>query len=436
VVAAFATGGKEEFMNNKVYENKLILLFFLTWGFLFIDRLAISFIMPVIVPDLNITNTQVGIVSMAFTIAWGVSAIVFSGIADKKGNLKRWLLISGFLTAIFGGACALSSSFTSLVVLRTLVGIAEGPFSTFIMAALGKSITKERLGLAVGIVNAGVSVVAITLGPILLTQLVAVTSWQMAFLVAASPGLILMIVVALFVKPVEAVEQEIAENEAAAAPEAAVPAEATDRPQKNMFAELWSYRNFRLCCLLAATHMSGYYVMQIFASLYWTGVAGLSVQTAGFLTSACGIFGIITSIALPKISDIYGRKPVMLVSYILCVLPSLFMFLLPGSGLSMVLYVLFAGLPGALGIFWINLIPMETLPSYLTSTGISIPMSLGEFVGGAAVTTFAGVIADAYGLPTMMIIVSIGMCLSFLVSLPLIETAPRALARKAQKEGR
>jgi MFS family permease len=416
--------------NNKVYENKLIILFFLTWGFLFIDRLAISFVMPVIVPELNISNTQVGIINMAFTIAWGVSAIVFSGIADRMGNLKRWLLISGFLTAIFGAACALSTSFETLVLFRTLVGIAEGPFSTFIMAMLGKSIAKGRLGFGVGVVNAGVSVIAITLGPILLTQLVAVTTWQMSFLVAASPGLIFMLVVWRFVKPV-ADELPGAAGEGAAGEGAAAE---PPKPRKNMFAELWSYRNFRVCCVLAATHMSGYYVMQIFASLYWTEVAGLDVQTMGFLISGMGIFGIITSVALPKISDIFGRKPVMLIAYVLCVLPSLSMFLLPGSTLSMVLYVLLAGLPGALGIFWINLIPIETLPPYLTSTGISIPMSMGEFIGGAAITTFAGAIADAYGLPTMMIIVSVGFVLSFLVCLPLIETAPRALEKRALKE--
>jgi MFS family permease len=405
---------------NRIYENKLIILFFLTWGFLFIDRLAISFVMPVIVPELEISNTQVGIVNMAFTIAWGVSAILFSGIADKLGNLKRWLLLSGFLTAIFGALCALSASFGTLVLFRTLVGVAEGPFSTFVMAMLGKSISKDRLGLGVGVVNAGVSVVAITLGPILLTQLVAITTWQMSFFAAASPGFIFMIVVWKFVRPVP--DERRAQT-----------AEGGVSPGKNMFAELWSYRNFRVCCILAATHMSGYYVMQIFASLYWTNVADLGVQTMGFLISGMGIFGIITSIALPKISDVYGRKPVMLISYILCILPSLSMFLFPGSVLSMGLYVLLAGLPGALGIFWINLIPIETLPPYLTSTGISIPMSLGEFIGGAAVTTFAGAIADAYGLSTMMVIVSVGFAVSFLVCLPLLETAPRALERGASK---
>jgi MFS family permease len=184
---------------------------------------------------------------------------------------------------------------------------------------------------------------------------------------------------------------------------------------------------------MAATHMAGYYVMQIFAALYWTNVAGLTMQVMGTLTAGMGFMGILTSLVMPKLSDIYGRKPILLISYLVCILPSLFMFLMPGSTISMVFYVLFAGLPGALGIFWMNLIPIETLPPYLTVTGISLPMSAGEFIGGALITTIAGGVADLYGLPTMMVIVSIGFLLSFLVSLPLIETAPRALERKAAK---
>ena len=409
-------------MGNKVYENKLIILFFCTWGFLFIDRLSITFILPVIQPDLGINNAQVGILNLAFTVAWGASAIVVSSIADKKGNLKRWLLLSGFLTAIFGAMCALSNSFETLVLFRILVGISEGPFSTFIMAMLGKSVSEDRLGFSVGVVNCGVAVIAAAMAPVLLTQLVAVTSWQMVFFVGALPGLILMFVVAFFVKPIpDTIREDVKQDQD------------MQLNKKNMFAELWSYRNFRICFFLAMVHMAGYYILQIFGALYWTNVAGLSVQTTGMLLSAAGLVGIFTCIFLPKLSDIYGRRPVMLVSYLLSIFPSLFMFLLPGSTLSMVIFVICASIPGALGIFWINLIPIETLPKYLTATGISVPMAMGEFIGGALITAIAGVIADMYGLPTMMIIAAVGMVGSFLLCFGIIETAPRALERKAAK---
>ena len=403
------------------YQNGITALFFLTWGFMFIDRLAISFIFPVIVPELELTNGQVGTVNMSFTIMWGVSAIVVCAIADKVGNLKMWLLVSGFLTAIFGGCCALANSYEMLLILRALVGIAEGPFSTFIMVALGKSVSGERLGVSVGIVNAGVSVIATTMAPVLLTQLVAVTTWQMSFIIAAAPGFVLLICVAIFLHPIpDEKKEDVATEEA---------------KKKGMFKELWGYRNFRTCFFLAMTHMSGYYIIQIYASLYWTEIAGISVQTAGLLISAAGFAGIFWSIFLPKLSDNFGRRTILAISYIAAILVPLSMWLMPGAGVSMVLYAAFSSIPGAVGIFWINLIPMESLPPYLTSTGISIPMSMGEFIGGALITTIAGFVADAVGLNNMMVLAACGYALSIVLALFVKECAPRVLAKRAAKEG-
>ncbi len=403
------------------YQNGITLLFFLTWGFMFIDRLAISFIMPVIVPELELSNGQVGTINMAFTIMWGISAIVVCAFADKVGHLKTWLILSGVLTAVFGGMCALATSYGSLLVLRALVGIAEGPFSTFIMAALGKSVDGNRLGVSVGIVNAGVSVVACTLAPVLLTQLVAVTTWQVAFLVAALPGLLFIICVAFFLHPIpDEKKEDIASEEA---------------KKKGMFTELWGYKNFRTCFFLAMTHMAGYYIIQIYASLYWTEIGAISVQTAGKLISAAGFFGILWAIVLPKISDNLGRRPVLAASYIAAILVPLSMWLIPGAKISMAIYVLFSGVPGAIGIFWINLIPMESLPPYLTSTGISIPMSMGEFIGGALITTIAGYVADAVGLNNMMVLAAVGYALSFVLALLVIECAPRVVAKKKAAAG-
>lgn len=404
--------------SNRFYENKIIILFFLTWGFLFVDRLAIAFIFPVIVPDLNLTNTQVGLISTVFSIAWALSAILFGGIADKFGNLKKWLLLSGFLTAIFGGLCSLAYSFETLIFLRILVGAAEGPFAAFVMASLGKSVNAERLGIAVGIVNSGVSVIAMTLGPIFITQLVGMTSWQGTFLVAAIPGFLLMLLVWKMFKPVPDAVKETTDSEGRTV------------PKKNMYAELLSYKNFRICCILGVTHMAAYFVLQTFSAIYWTTMAGISVQASGFLISAAGLVGIVQAIALPKISDIVGRKPVLIITYALAITCPLCMYIFPGTVLTMVVYVAFSLLAGALGVFWMNMIPMETLPPYLTASGISIPMALGELIGGAGGTVFAGIIADKFGLAPMMLIAVAGLLVSLLLAAMLTETAPRALAKK------
>ena len=77
---------------------------------------------------------------------------------------------------------------------------------------------------------------------------------------------------------------------------------------------------------------------------------------------------------------------------------------------------------------------MESLPPYLTSTGISIPMSMGEFIGGALITTIAGFVADAVGLSNMMVLALCGYVLSMVLALLVKECAPRAIARKEAKK--
>lgn len=180
--------------------------------------------------------------------------------------------------------------------------------------------------------------------------------------------------------------------------------------------------------------MSGYYIIQIYASLYWTEIAKISVQTAGWLISAAGLFGIFWAVFLPKLSDNFGRRSILAISYIVALLVPVAMWLIPGAKISMALYVLFSAIPGAIGIFWINLIPMESLPPYLTSTGISIPMSMGEFIGGALITTIAGFVADALGLNNMMVLAACGYAISFVLALLIMECAPRVLEKRKAKQ--
>ncbi len=62
-------------------------------------------------------------------------------------------------------------------------------------------------------------------------------------------------------------------------------------------------------------------------------------------------------------------------------------------------------------------------------------MAMGEFIGGALITTIAGFVADAVGLSNMMVLAACGYALSIALALVVKECAPRVLARKAEKEG-
>jgi len=65
------------------YETRLIWVLTITFGFLFLDRNAASFLMPFIANDLHFTNQQVGLVASALSFTWAVAAFLLGGIAAR-----------------------------------------------------------------------------------------------------------------------------------------------------------------------------------------------------------------------------------------------------------------------------------------------------------------------------------------------------------------
>ncbi len=78
--------------------------------------------LPVIARDLDVGESQIGLVIAAYTLPAIVLAPLFGMIADIKG--RRWLLIIGLaIFAIAGAAAALAPSFGWLLALRAMQGI-------------------------------------------------------------------------------------------------------------------------------------------------------------------------------------------------------------------------------------------------------------------------------------------------------------------------
>ena len=59
------------------YENGVLLLLGLTFGFLFFDRNAAGNLVPFITNDLKLNNAQIGLVTSALSLTWAISAYVF-----------------------------------------------------------------------------------------------------------------------------------------------------------------------------------------------------------------------------------------------------------------------------------------------------------------------------------------------------------------------
>lgn len=153
---------------------------------------SISPAFPRIMEALNISETEVGMLIVAFTIP-GVVLTPFIGVLADRIGRKRILVPSLFLFGLAGGACALATDFHTLIALRVLQGIGAVSLATLNLTILGDLFHGERRAAAIGL-NASVLNVGVAAYP-LLGGALAIFAWNYPFLlplVAIPVGLIVL----------------------------------------------------------------------------------------------------------------------------------------------------------------------------------------------------------------------------------------------------
>ncbi|WP_042349579.1 MFS transporter [Bacillus massiliigorillae] len=400
-----------ESLNNKSrsYEFRIVTFMFLAWGFVFLDRTALSYIMPVLVDSLDLTNGQVGQINMWQTIGYAIAGPLVGMYSDRTGKRKPLLIAAILSTAIFSAISALATSYPLLLAVRFLVGASEGPILPLAVSMVASASLAGRFGRNVGIVNAGVAVISGTLGPTLVTQLVSFTNWHMAFVIVSIPSIILAILIWRFTEEV---------------PSAPVVEQQSQPEKKNGIFEALKYRNIVMCILINISMMTGFWILAAFAPLYLTSVGNYSIEKMGLIMSLMGIVTIITSILVPLFSDYFGRKSALMIFALLAGLAPLGLYLFPTSIGGSASLILCGGLFGAIAPIYMSIIPEETMPVHLRATSSALIIGIGEIMG-SFILGGSGTLADSYGLPFVMIVAAISGLVITLLSIGLIETNPR-----------
>jgi predicted MFS family arabinose efflux permease len=366
--------------------------------------------------DLSISVTQFGRIGTATTGCYAVSANLFGAISDRSGVRKRWLLPFILGTAVFSALGAVTNTFGTLILTRALVGFCEGPILPLMFAMIHKESSPSKTALNPGIINMGVAVIAVTIGPIFTTQIAVASNWRMAFLLASIPTFIFFLFMIKFVREVH------------------VPPTLDDKGKKESalvsFAKLVKYRNVVVCFILGILLMCGYWTLMLYATLFFSTVGGRDISSAGFIVGLMGVLCIVWTIVVPKLSDYIGRKPALVIWYFLCALGPIAMFGAPQSFTAAIIYALVGGIPGSIFPFMQGIIPSETLPPGLLATASGLITGCSEFVGGAAWPALSGVIAGKYGLHVTILVGGIAFVIAVFVALLLKETRVKGAAAK------
>jgi len=131
--------------DSKRYENRLVLILFFTWGTVFLDRMSQLYLAPYFAPEFHLSSEQIGYLASVVSITWAISAVSFGAISDRFG--RRIVLIPCVLLfSVLSWLWGVAHSFEQLLLIRALIGAAEGPCWSVITAITEESSALSRRG--------------------------------------------------------------------------------------------------------------------------------------------------------------------------------------------------------------------------------------------------------------------------------------------------
>jgi MFS family permease len=164
----------------------------------FVDRQFIASFANFIIPDLQLTNTEFGLLTgVIFIFFYVVSGLFVGTLADRYNRTKIigvGVIVWSFFTAISG----LAKNFITLAIPRLFIGIGESAMTPTTMSILADRYEIKKLGFAAGFYYMGVPL-GVGVSLIIAGYLGPVIGWRGCFYLIGSIGMVLGLLM-LFVK--------------------------------------------------------------------------------------------------------------------------------------------------------------------------------------------------------------------------------------------
>jgi MFS family permease len=392
------------------YQDGLAILLGLTFGVVMFDRNAISYLAPLIVTDLKLSNAELGIASSVVALTWAIAGCFVGRISDNSGRRKPYLILAAVVFSLCSIASGFAGGFFSLVMARLLMGVGEGPVGSLSVALIFDASGPQRRGLNYGMLAFCSGFVGSVLAPVIVVTLGAWFGWRIAFFLTGIPGLLAAAAIALYVREPPAQSSRLA----------------TRNPQSSIL-DVLKVRNVWLCALIASLILAFFADMFVFLPLYLVRERQLSASAMGSLMTVVGMVVLFGGLVLPALSDRFGRKTILVACAPLGAALPLACVYGAGGFTGLVALCALAGLVGALPYVAISIIPAESAGPRNRGIASGLVMGTAEILGGFAAPAITGFAADHSSLLAAPIIAGACAVAAALLSLCLEETAPARL---------
>lgn len=371
--------------SDRAYEFKAVSLLALGLGMVGLDRFIINPLFPVMQKELGLDYQDLGLISAALALTWGVASIVSGRLADRVGP-RRVLVPAMAIFSLLVATTGLATGLVSLLVIRCVMGLAEGAYVPASIVATVNASKPARVGLNIGLQQMAQPLVGLGLGPLIAIGLLKVMpSWHFVFAAVALPGLLLAVAMAKVLRGpagVPAAHGDLREWRAVATHSAVLVNTAA-----------------MLCYLTCVITLSA------FMPNYLTDHLKLNLDQMGMVLTGQGAGSLVGMVVIPALSDRFGRKRMVLAALLL-ELVALVMFRTIGAEpvkLFATLFVITFMNAGAIAIT-VGPLTSAAVPAGLAASATGVVVGVGEIVGGALAPAIAGALAHAIGITVIPLI--------------------------------
>jgi predicted MFS family arabinose efflux permease len=380
-------------------EVRTVAVLSLGFGLVGIDRFLISSMYPVIARDLHLSYSDIGVITGALAIAWGISALFMGNLSDRIGR-RRVLVISLIVFSLLIGASGLATGLLTLIAVRVIMGFADGAYTPVSIAGTLAASPASRRGLNIGIQQMMLPLFGLGLAPLFVAGVLRFIDWRWVFLIFVIPGLLLAFSVWKTI------------------PNLSAPGKAAVRGSWSDWKAVLSYSNVRVAALLMLCWLTCLITTSAFMPNYLVDHLRLRPEQMGVVMSAIGLGATAGTFLLPWLSDKVGRRPVMALSSV-GVLTSLLLLANTGNSVAVLFAFLFFVhfFNNALIALTVGPLCSEAVPTSLMATASGLVIAVGELFGGGLAPVIVGRVAQRFGIEHVLWLPIMVMGAGFLLCL-------------------
>lgn len=314
---------------SSLYRNYVLVMLTLVYVFNFVDRQLLVTLQESIKKELNLSDTQLGLLSgFTFAIFYVTMGIPVARLADK-GNRKNIVAISLSIWSAMTALSGLAGNFIQLLLARIGVGVGEAGGSPPAHAMISDYFPPQKRSTALSIYSAGIYfgiLIGFLMGGYLNQQL----GWRNAFLVLGIPGVVFSLVFYITVKEPRRGATDGGSNKTIETHSFSV-----------VMKRLYTTKTFMYLAIGAALHVFCIYGLLNWANSFLVRLHGMTKLDAGrSLGLVLGIGGAFGSFGGGWLTDYFGKKNTRLYlaipayAIILSILFAAVGLLIPGNFLS------------------------------------------------------------------------------------------------------